>query len=156
MYNGAMEEYLTFIEVEWWGTCHGPRVELPGWPVVHSCLASKKVWGMSYMDLYWREPWQMMYASARASCQKFLMMCFTSPLSNISLCEWTIAAPQPWTVLHRDFSCVTTANGLDYAYASTERSAMIDRGVLPLHMYTGLQMKLCRLGFRYLLCKEVL
>ena len=37
-------------------------------------------------------------------------------------------------MLHRDFGHITKANSLDYVYTGAERSAMIDRGILPLHM----------------------
>ena len=80
------------------------------------------------------ESWQMMYAQTYTTCQKFQVTRFASLPNNISLQLRTDVAQHTWTTLHGDFSCVTKANGLDYAYTSAERSAMIDRGILPLHI----------------------
>ena len=76
----------------------------------------------------------MMYAGAYAIYWKFLVMHFTSLPSNISLWLWTDMVQWVWTVSHMNFCHVTKADSLDYTYASAERSAMMDWGILPLHM----------------------
>ena len=76
----------------------------------------------------------MTYASAYTIYQKYLVAHFTSLPSNVSLQLQTDMVQRVWTVSHMDFSCVTKANGLYYAYTSAERSAMIDWGILPLHV----------------------
>ena len=137
VYNGTNGRITQthLLKVEWQGTQHRPRVKLLEWPFVHSCLASKKQGVCITQTFILGGTWQMTYAQAYTTCQKFQVMHFTSPPNNVGLQLWTDVVQQAQTALHRNFGRITKPNGLDYAYTGEERSVMIDRGILPLHIY---------------------